>query len=123
MNLSFSTDKLQVLLGAAVSTVAMDVCVFYYDIPPQQKEGNEEYLRGIEDIVTNGVTPVDVLSSPKAGTTRVVTYFAVYNADSATKDVIVRLNRNGTNRILKKAIALAVGATLSWTPGSDWQVL
>lgn len=124
MNLSFTTDKLEVVLGAAKSTNDMPVAVFYYDVPAQDKPDFSEYRRGRQFTNTNGTTETPILAAPsQSGTVRVIVYVSVFNADTATKDVTIQIDDNGTNRIIKKAIALAVGATLSWTPGNDWQVL
>lgn len=123
MNLSFTTDKLQVVLGAAKTTNDMQVSVFYYDVPASEKSDNSEYRRGRQFSTTDGTAEKDILSGPsQAGTVRNITYLGVYNADTATKDVTIMVDDNTTNRILKKAIALAVGATLSWSEGSGWQV-
>lgn len=67
----------------------------------------------LEHGTTNGATAVDVASAPASGRQRIIPAkgFNLYNADSGALAVTLRLNDNGTIRIIKKDAALAAGAS------------
>lgn len=55
----------------------------------------------------NGVTAVDVVAAPAAATRRIVRSIIVYNADSASRTVTLRLDDGGTERIIGRAVLAA----------------
>ena len=94
--------KLQVVLTAAMTTTNMPVVVSWDD-----KDGGGSF-----DTATNGTTQVDICTFSTSSTAlRTVKYISVYNADTVSKTVQIRLLNNATARIMISA-TLAVGDTL-----------
>lgn len=52
------------------------------------------------DGLTNNVTAVTLVAAPAASTSRQLKYLSIFNADSANAEVIIRINNNGTTRIV-----------------------
>lgn len=63
------------------------------------------------DGVLNGATPVTIVSSPAASTSRDVRFINIYNADSAAVTVTLRYVNGANTRILWK-ITLQVGESV-----------
>lgn len=72
-----------------------------------------------DDGVTNGVTAVTIVPAPGADTKRQIRNITIYNADTASRIVTVRLNNNGTTRQMVKA-TLAPGDSLVYEWGRGW---
>jgi len=113
--LNTTTDKLQVLLGGAVTTNQLNCLANYRDIT------TTAYTPGRTLINTNGATPVDVVGSPSASTQRVVDFISVFNADTANAEVTVRFNDNGTTYILFKT-TLSTNEKLEYSEGTGFRV-
>lgn len=116
MFLDTTTKTLELLLGSAVTTTAMPVTVDYVDLTTTTT------IAGSTDTQSNGVTPVTILAAPAASTQRKVNGITVYNADSVSKLVTVRLNNNATLRIIV-SVTLQVGDTLVYTDVNGWYSL
>ncbi len=111
--LTNSTDLLQIKLGAAVTANEVDwVTTFHKHVagPDQIKEdiSNGGYSNGTSDvtIVPGPVESVHVHVE--------VSELHIYNRDTGSVVVTVKLDRNGTEYILHKD-ALAAGASLQYT--------
>ena len=115
MFLDTTTRKLQIILTAAKTTTDMSVIVDYVDITTTTT------VPGITPSLSNGVTAVDILAAPAASTQRKVNGLEVYNADTASKVVEIRLNDNATLYTIVK-ITLGVGDTLGYTDVRGWYV-
>jgi hypothetical protein len=109
-----STQTLQVVLGAAKSTTDMQYTATWVT----RSSGAIGRANGN----TNGVTDVDVVSAPSSGDHNLVKQLTVYNCDTASKQVTVKLDQSGTETILYK-YNLPVGATLFYSPESGFQIL
>lgn len=121
--LDTTTRKLQAFLAGAVSTTNPVVTVVFYDVPRGSKTDSSEYLKSIQFTNLNGVTETDVCAAPSVqGTVRNIQYINIYNADTASVDVFVVIDDNGTNRIQVK-VTLATTESAVWTPTGGWQVI
>lgn len=121
--LDLTTRKLQAFLAGAAATTNPTVTVAYYDVPKGQPKGDySDYPRTPVFTVLSGATETDICSAPNAGVTRHIDYINIYNTDSASVDVFVVVDDNGTNRTQVK-ITLATTESAVWTPASSWQVV
>jgi hypothetical protein len=97
ITLSSTTDKIQIILDSAVTTNQLQCYSVYRDttttsISPLNNQ-----------TITNGVTAVDLVSSPASSTQRLVEYISVYNSDTQPSSVTIRFSDNGTYYTLFKA--------------------
>lgn len=113
ITLSATNMSLEVLLGGAVTTSQWEVFVSYVDIT------TTTYVPAGSSTVTNNTTAVTVVAAPAASTQRQVKYLSIYNADTVSGTVTVRINTGGTTRRTRVA-ALATGETLCWD-GVSWK--
>lgn len=114
--------KLEVVLDAAKTTYDMDFNVFYYDVPRRAITDNSEYPYGHSYGQTNGTTTVTLLAAPSQNNIRNVTSISIYNADTASKRVIVKYDISNTERIIINQTLLTT-ETLHYEHGSGWQVI
>jgi hypothetical protein len=114
--LSTTNDKIEVVLGEAQTSAAMQCFASFRDIT------TSAYSPSRQLSTTNGTTPVDMVSAPGASTQRVVDYVSVYNADTAAKTLIVRFDDGSNKRTLFRA-SLSPGEIAQYNDGSGWQVL
>lgn len=108
--------SIQIILGGAVTTNELDYFASFIDVNPEQ------YVPISSDGVTNGGTAVTAIAAPTTKIQRQVKLITVFNADTVSATVTVRLNNNGTFRILVK-IALAADSTLVYTDGEGFRVI
>lgn len=113
MVLDQTTKTLEVLLGGAPATNQLPVVASWGDLSATA------ITPGSADTVTNGVTAVTIVAAPAASVQRQVRSIHIYNADTASVVVTVRLNNNATLRILVKA-TLAPGDSLVYEWGRGW---
>lgn len=117
--LDATTKSLQVLLGGAAATTELPVVAAYADVSQTTFAVS---AISETDTITTGATAATIVAAPSASTSRKVSLVTVYNADTASATVTVRVNNNGTFRILVK-VALAIGATLQYADGAGWSVI
>ena len=72
--------------------------------------------------ISNNTTAVTILSAPGAGQKREIKSLSVYNADTASATVTVRLNDNATLRSIV-VVTILTGEHLLFTTASGWFVL
>lgn len=111
--LTETTDKIQVVLGGAVTTNQLECLACYRDIT------TTAYTPGRNGTLTNNTTDVDLVGSPAASTQRVVDLLSVYNDDTVSQTVTVKVDFNATEYILWKG-TLVAGATLTYCEGVGW---
>lgn len=111
------TDKIQVVLGGAITTNQLQCTASYRDL----LYANDE-VPGRTLVNTNGATDVDLVGSPSAGTERAIDFLSVYNKDTVTQTVTLKVDANGTEYILIKAI-LAAGEQLQYSKEGGFQVI
>jgi hypothetical protein len=115
LNLDTTTKSLEVLLGSTPGT-QFPWTSSYIDITPTAS------VAGSQNGATNSLTAVTTVSAPAVSDNRQVKMLSVYNADTATRDVTVRENDNGTTRIVH-TISLGVGETLLYTDTRGFSVI
>lgn len=116
MILDSITKSLEVILAAAVATAQPVWYVAWADHTPVA------FTPGAGDGLTNGTTAVTAVAAPTSGIQRQIKLFSLFNNDTAAVTATVRINNNGTFRILVK-VTLAVGDTLEWDPANGWKVI
>lgn len=92
-----STDKIQVVLAGNVTTNPLQLSASWNDI----ELTNKGYSGGGNNATTsNNTTDVDLVESPSSGYERWLDFLGVFNNDTASAIVIIKLNKNGTTSIL-----------------------
>lgn len=92
--LTETTMSLQVLLAGSPAANQAVLYAAYAD------HTSTTFVPGEQDALSNGTTAVDIVQAPAASTQRQVKYLSIYNADTATIQVTVRVNNNSTIRTL-----------------------
>jgi hypothetical protein len=113
--LSAATDNLQVVLGGAVTTNELPCVSSWRDIT------TTDYTPGRTVTNTNGTTDVNAAPAPAASTQRVVDFLSVYNADTATATVTIKLDANGTEYVIWKDM-LSPGDAVRYIEGAGFNV-
>lgn len=111
-----STDKIQAVLAGNVTTNQLPCLAMFRDIDASA------YTPGVNGVNTNNTTAVDVVGSPASGVKRVVDYLSIYNADTVSATVTVRVNLNGTNYSLI-VVTLGAGERLEYVDGRGFAIL
>ena len=114
--LTVETDKIQAVLGGAVTANQLQCFASWRDIT------TTTYVPGRTPVNTNDTTDVDVVGSPGASTQRVIDLINIYNKDTANALVTVKLDANGTEYILWKNY-LAPDEVLCYQDGKGWTVV
>lgn len=110
-----SSDTLEVLLAGAITTSQGVLYAAYADIASD----GSTFAPGSASGATNSTTAVTWVGSPASGQVRQIKYLSLYNADTASMTVTVRVVDNATNRILIKT-TLAAGARLEFVDGAGF---
>ena len=113
--LTETTDNLQVVLGATVTTNQLQCVSSWRDVT------TTAYTPGRSVINTNNTTDVSIVAAPSGSTQRVVDFVSVYNADTVNAEVTIKFDANGTEYIIYKA-TLVTGGRLEYTSENGWQV-
>jgi len=108
--LDSALKTLEVVLAGAITTTQLPFTTSYVDVNQTTFAASAATE---QDGTTNSTTAVTIVSAPGATTSRQVKFISVYNVDTAAATVTIRLNNNGTTRIIFKA-TLAVGDTLQY---------
>lgn len=111
--LNTTTRTIQVVLAGTVATRQLPITAAFRDI------NSTDYIPGPTALLTNNTTPVDAIPAPASGTQRVIDYLSIYNDDTVTHTVSVRLNDNGTTYLMVKH-QLAVGERLEYVDGQGF---
>ena len=70
-----------------------------------------DVVEGSNDGTINSTANVTIVASPESGKRRLVTFVTVFNPDSATANVNLKYNNNGTHRQIAKIVL---------QPGETW---
>lgn len=108
INLANTTDRIQVILGSAVTSNQLNCFSVYRDTTSTSISPISNLL------TTNNTTAVDLVGSPSASTQRLVEYISVYNSDTNGAEVTIRFSDNGTYYTLYKCI-LEVGDKIEYS--------
>lgn len=115
--LNATTKSLEIVLGGSVSSSQLPFSASYVDM-----DDTTWALTGMSesDGASNGTTAVTIVAAPAANSRRQVKAISIYNADNANVTLTIRVNNNGTTRIIFKAVL----ATLEFLYFGDagWQV-
>lgn len=106
--LSETTDNLQVVLGGAVTTNQLQCLTSWRD------RTSTTFVAGRTVINTNDTTDVTIAAGPASSTQRVIDLISIYNNDTVSATVTIKLDANGTEYIFYKG-TLGVGETLTYT--------
>jgi len=123
IRLDSTTRKLQAVLAGVVTASQPQCSVHFYDVPSQEKTDFSEYRGAVKNTDTNDTTDVDICAAPlKAGTIRNIDYISIYNKDSASVQVTVKIDDSGTETILIRR-TLTTLQTLFYEDGAGWIVI
>lgn len=114
--LTATTDKIQAVLDGAVTTNQLPCFASYRDIT------TTAYTPGRNALNTNSTTDIDLVGAPDSSTQRVIDFLSVYNADTVSATVTIKLDANGTEYILWKGI-LQTGEKLQYNDSDGFKVL
>ena len=112
-----SGKTLEVVLGGAVAATQLPFVVNYTNT---SREGRKSI--GSQHGTTNNTTAVAILGAPASGGRREAESISVYNVDTASATVTIRINDNGTTRIIAK-VTLTTLDHLMYTAAAGWFVI
>jgi len=115
MLLDATTDNLEVILDKAVTANNISFGVFYNEytstsVTPKKNLGG-----------ATGAAPVNLISSPSAGTQRQLRWCAINNVDTADNTIKIRFNDNGNYRNILY-VYLRPGETIQYSEEMGWRV-
>ena len=122
MRLDNPNRKLQVLLGATVTTSSCTVVVSYRDENRNAPQPLGSVPSGTQVATVSSVTAVDILNAPPVNTVvRIPVDIAIFNQDTITASTIIRFNDNGTtypiqqrNLLTKESLCYNEGVGFYW---------
>jgi len=114
--LDTTTKSIEILLGGAITTNQLVYVTSYADVTAST------FTPGSADGLTNNTTPVTVINSPAASTQRMVKEMSIYNNDTVSATVTVRLNDNSTMRIVY-VVTLQAGETLEYSDVKGFSII
>lgn len=118
MYLSNTTEKIEIVLGGAITTNQLEWTASYQDITSAGMVLPQSSSQGL----TNNGTAVDMVAAPAASTNRQVVHITVYNDDTAAATVKIRKDVSGTKYIYVNQ-TLQAGDTLQWSREDGWRIL
>lgn len=114
MKLTTTNDKLQIVLGSAITTNQLQ-CLTTYKIYTTTTTTD-----GKVAINTNSTTDVDLAGAPSSGETYDIQNINVYNRDTVAATVTIKLDVSATETILYKGV-VGVGDVISWSAEGGWK--
>lgn len=114
--LTATTDNVQVVLGGSVTTNQLQCVSCWRDIT------TTAYTPGRTVASTSNTTDVNLVPAPASSTQRVVDYLSVFNADTASATVTIKLDANGTEYILFRAL-IGTGERVEYQEGLGFRVM
>lgn len=114
MKLTTTNDKLQIILGGAVTTNQLQ-CVTSYKVFTSTTT-----VDGKVAINTNNTTDVDLAGAPASGETYDIQNINIYNNDTVSATVTIKLDVSATETILYKGV-VGVGDVISWSAEGGWR--
>jgi hypothetical protein len=109
MILNTPLKSLEILLGESKTTSDCDITASFAD------QTVDSFVPQAADLVSNGGTAVTVVAAPVAGVQRQAQEIRLHNNDTVTHTVILRLNDNGTFRIVMQQ-TIPSGLDFLYTP-------
>lgn len=127
-NTVLSGQLLQAVLAGAVSANQPEATTSYFDMPPKDTASIDGQHGTTYQVALNSNTDVTIVSPPGAqptGTTgqanyvRMIDYVGIYNKDTASVNIIVKIDDAGTEKILIRATLLTL-ESLYYEHGRGW---
>lgn len=115
MLLTATTDKIEVVLGASVTTNQLHIISSYNDTTSSSVTPTKTVT------VTNNTTAVDLVPSPASGHQRSLRWASIFNSDIIDATVTIRTNYNGTTRTVFST-NLKVNEYIQYTHRTGWKV-
>lgn len=116
ITLDSTTQKLQAVLGGAVSATNPQITVTFFD---DNQEGMETKYAN-KRTNTNGATDVDICAAPQQSFVRNIESVFIHNLDSASVTLTIKIDDGGTETIIWKAI-LATLECATYEHGNGWR--
>lgn len=117
MILDLVTETIRVVLEGAVTLNELEWTASWADHDPVGERFTPAGTHGL----TNGTTPVDVITSPSANVQRQAKMITVFNSDTADATVVVQKFDGTVTRRWIRAL-LEPNWSLQWEPGGTWHV-
>lgn len=120
-----TTEKLQVVLGGAVSATECPITASFADYRKDAIAGGNEAspVYGDDTAITTGGTAVDVVDPPPSGIRRVITGLSFYNDDTASVTVTVRKYVDAsTTRVIFYG-TLLTNESVHYSDSAGWRCL
>lgn len=114
MKLTTTNDKIQIVLGGAITTNQLQ-CLTTWKVYTTTTTTD-----GKRATDTNSTTDVDLAGAPASGETYDIQNINVYNKDTVSATVIIKLDVSGTETILYKGV-VGVNDVISWTAEGGWK--
>jgi hypothetical protein len=111
--LDTTTKKLQVVLGGAITTNQLQCVASWRD------RTSTTFVAGATEANTNSGTDVDLVAAPAASTQRLIDFVNIYNRDTVSATVTVKIDISGTEYILWKG-TLVPDEVLQYIDGTGW---
>lgn len=110
-----TTDKIEMVLGANVTTNQLHINASYNQI-------SSTAVTPVKISTTsNNTTAVDIVPAPSSGNQNQLRYCNIFNSDNVPATVMVRTNYNGTTRNAISTL-LYVNDYIQYTPKTGWKV-
>lgn len=114
MKLTTTNDKLQIVLSGAVTTNQLQ-CVTSYKIFTTSATTDGKLA-----VNTNDTTDVDLAGAPSSGQVYDIQNINIFNNDTASATVTIKLDVSGTETILYKGV-VGVNDVISWSGEGGWK--
>lgn len=114
--------KLEIVLGSTVTTNQLEVSAFYYDTIPTDNSAAQN-RGGVKNSLTNNTTDVTIVAAPSGvGRVRNVHTIFVYNKDTVSATVTIKLDNSGSETVFVKQ-TIRTNEGLVYEDQSGWTVL
>lgn len=110
------TDTLQLVLGAAHTTNALDIVVKY------RNDGVTTLTHERMLTASNGTNDVNILTSPASGHTYLVDFISVFNNDTVLQTVTIKYDVSSAEKIVYKQ-DVAPGGSIEYTSAGGWSYI
>lgn len=114
MKLTTTNDKLQIVLSGAVTTNQLQ-CVTSYKIFTTSATTDGKLA-----VNTNDTTDVNLAGAPSSGEVYDIQNINIFNNDTASATVTIKLDVSGTETILYKGV-VGVNDVISWSGEGGWK--
>lgn len=113
INLINKNHSIEIVLSGAVTTNELDYFTSFAQV---------NALLGNSYGNTNGTTAVSMLQSDGSNTAKSINYICVFNKDTASATVTIRINIDGVQIFTIHSATLNVGQKLEFIGGNGWVV-